>query len=280
MLNSFPTNSIEEAVFNGVGVAIGPAGENAQALARMFRDFILFHPIISILFFLVGLGWILAFFRPLLKKDDEGISFDPLMFFVILFLSGLITSLGTMVFSTYHIVDDGQMRYWLPFLLAPIFLAPLLFGTFLKNGRVPHVLSTALIGVIFLVQGVVWVDSDHRWMQRYYPTPAACLDDALSSAGVLRGVAPYWEARKYTFLSRLPGMEIAQVSDDLTPNLWINSDHDYGAPFRFAIVSKEGVSLEKSLRNKLGAPVSVRECQAFKVLFWTTPFYVRVQAGE
>ena len=121
----------------------------------------------------------------------------------------------------------------------------------------------------------LWIG--HVWRKDYYPGTAACLDRAVGAMGATRGIGLYWEARKYTMLSKTHVLEIAQVSEDLSPYLWINNDRDYDDPFRFVVVpdrSKDADVLVKNLGDRWGPPAAEKRCAKIRVLFWSKPFEI------
>ena len=130
-------------VFNGVGVAIGPAAGNARAIVTMMKNFYLDYWAIAAVLLVIGIGWVLFLFRFLRGCRNDRRSLDPMVFMAIFFPVGLIASLGTMAFSTYRIVDESQLRYLAPYLLGPIFLMPPLVRTLLRNGKARQIFMWA-----------------------------------------------------------------------------------------------------------------------------------------
>jgi hypothetical protein len=265
-------------VFNGVGIAIVPAKDNAPVLFRMGMDFFKAHGVISGIFLLAGFGWIALIHQMWFSIAREDRFDTPTLFLAIFFSVGLIVSLVTMVFSTYRIMDDLELRYLLPYLLGPILLLPILLQRVL-NDIVERFFYIAAILILLVVElptaphlgHIVWAD--------YYPQEVSCVDRALSREGTTRGIALYWDARRFAMMSKIHAFDIAQVNDDLSPYFWINSDRSYRGLFRFALVpeSSEGAIFERNLVSRMGTPAVVKDCPGIKVDLWSKPFGVLIK---
>jgi hypothetical protein len=78
----------------------------------------------------------------------------------------------------------------------------------------------------------------------YRPQLVRFLDDVASANGVKYGLAPYWEARISTLLSKT-GLRVYAVDGSLQPFLWVNNikwytesvdDRHERPPFRFVVL--------------------------------------------
>lgn len=138
---------------------------------------------------------------------------------------------------------NNGMRHYQPFLLFPVILGvPFYLAKYTNVSEILYkhylLLAVAIVscGFLFMPRGSLSA------ILHYYPPAIACFDNDAKAYHLQNGVADYWDAKSYTFLSKQHinsvAIEIDHVTHDINSFLWMNTMHDYiDKDFTFLIVN-------------------------------------------
>jgi hypothetical protein len=164
------------------------------------------------------------------------------------------------------------VRYFIPAYVLPLLVGPVMLYTGLP-ARWHGYLTTALLAcAVWQTQAMllpVLRDLD-QVQQAYYPPPVACLDGVIAQYRLQRGMANYWDAKRYGMLSRHQPV-MAPYTSALEPMHWITSESVFSKPYDFVLVGigqQPDVLPVDALLRLNGAPAARVSCGVFEVLVY------------
>lgn len=166
--------------------------------------------------------------------------------------------------------NDFTVRYFIPAFVLPLLLGPLLLYSCLPQRWQRHlpVLLMALTAGLTLKMLLPQLRDLDQVRQAYYPPQVACMDAMLAQHKLRRGIANYWDAKRYGMLSRTQPV-IASYTSQLNGMRWITSEAVFSQSYDFALISHEVDVLDAAALIRLnGVPAARADCGNFEVLAW------------
>ena len=195
--------------------------------------------------------------------------------FAVLFLfTAMLTGYLSLLFADNDLMDGSYngMRHYQPYMLFPVFLGiPLYLTRYTNLGRV---LAKHYGSLIIAIVGCAYLFTPQGSISNiinFYPPAVACLDQFAEQHQLQNGIANYWEAKSYTFLSK-KNITIAAIENNtknatIQPELWISTMHDYvDRKFNFLMVENNHPESpnENYVQQAFGTPQATLECPAWE----------------
>ncbi len=236
---------------------------------RLASDFVItdpFYSAILVSYFLAGCWVIKAYCQS--KPQDEKILFLFVFYFAVFLVNvAAVSLLG-------NFMRPGSSRYMLPLLVLPVCIGwpVLLYHVLLVKKIEVKPIAVAFVVVCMLLMPLSEMKNikSLRHLKSPYPALVACLDQHAIKYDLHNGIAGFFEARPYYFLSR-ENLFVGHVLGDFLPGGLFSFPNYENREFDFAIISGE-VS-EKRLQERFGEPDAAFFCDDVKVVIYQNDLF-------
>ena len=211
--------------------------------------------ILAVLWFVMCLAIAAVTLRKLAHQQEQAPLPQRLLWvFCCCWVFSDLFSAGAMILGGSDTLTRFKDYIWTTHYLQSIFFIPL-FGiplttVWLLPQRTPSIITRGIVWcgslLLIAVPAIRLATSPvpKSGISSYRPQLVQFLDDLASKEGVRYGLAPYWEARITTLLSKT-GLRVYAVDGSLQPFLWVNNikwyteavdDRHERPPFRFVVL--------------------------------------------
>lgn len=104
----------------------------------------------------------------------------------------------------------------------------------------------------------------------YYPTDIVCIDNALLRYDVKYGIAHYWDARRFNYLSRISANIVPVDSDGSKHDVWMDTEQHQHKSYDFALLGTTNYYdlNESAILLANGKPIASVACSNYKLLIF------------
>lgn len=176
-------------------------------------------------------------------------------------LSFLTTVLVLLISPSSNVIG----RYLLPYIYIPIFF---LFYIFPKIS-INRYKSPGIIGLLLIYVILVNKTDLKIWASEYYPSNVECVDNSLSEESISNVIGGYWEARLFTFLSKV-GLQVVPYYQNFKQDKRVANFNRVKPAYSAILVDSRGGKgfTKNSAIEKFGKPVKMIDCKKNKILIY------------
>lgn len=201
-----------------------------------------------------------------LKSWLRGLEFNQCVAIVFAFCSTVVNSFVVAVTTNLEAAD----RYFIPFaVFTSIGLA------FYLNRFNWLKISSLIVTLILLFSinfGLLYQKNGLAF--DYEEDKIKCLNSAINSFSLNSGIAEYWDAKKYQFLTG-DKVKLAQFNYEGNPYYWITSSSFFDENFTFFLISENSIAPNminyENLIKANGEPISSRNCGRTHIYIYDKP---------
>lgn len=218
--------------------------EDVAAAILKLRDvlsgFFQQNPVVMLMLGVFILGCVMYLYRARKSfSSSNPVKKPSFLFVMILFACSMLIGLISLLLLDNDLMESGYigMRHYQTFILFPVFIGiPMLLSLS------PPLVKLADRGYLYVVWALAALGlSRGEWqpissITNFYPPSVACLDSYASSHHLRHGLANYWQAKSYTYLSK-KGLHVVAMTQHFMPYRAISSaNHFRDKTFNFVIV--------------------------------------------
>lgn len=161
-----------------------------------------------------------------------------------------------------------NLRYFLPYIFIPTLFFWLCFPVY-KGALFKNILMAVLL---VLTTFNLLLFTPQRWYSNYYPKAVECVDYVAKENGISSIISDYWNARKFTFLSK-HGVNVIPFNKKYERVTIVNNRTRYQENYSAVLVygggkKRKGRFESDSIIKTLGRPSKIEFCGEVNVLLY------------
>ena len=219
----------------------------------------------------VALQYIALVFVTIKNMTGNRIKLKHFYINVFIIIMALTTSFVLML-STASI----DKRYFLPLYFLPLMFYPLLFEShvLIKRFRYLGIILLYLAMLIYIIYSSYKTIRNNKFITDYYPKYIQCFDDFIEKTAAQVGVSGYWQASRFTQLSKY-NIKINSVTNKLQPYNWISPEINLQMKNYFAIIrNNKNIKSQPDLNLISQKPTDFYSCGRYTIYYYEPGFNI------